>query len=145
SLERLASVSDALQLTNRFADIVERDSACNARQANARCHNESDFSVFEFLIELQRAEDLFARKRWGQTRGQLVSLQEADNRIALIRRQASPLTGDRARGDNSKAHRFSVQKFPVISGAFNRVTNRVTEIKNSMLASLVPLIFRNDF
>ena len=69
----------------------------------------------------------------------------ADNGIALIRRQASPFNGNGARGSNSNAQRFSMKKFAIIAGAFNRVTKRVTEIETSALATFVALIFGDDF
>jgi hypothetical protein len=63
-----------LQFSNRLADIRERDLARKIGNSNARCYNETDFSAFEFLIELQRVENFLAWKIFGQTRRQLESL-----------------------------------------------------------------------
>ena len=75
---------------NRFANIVERYVVCEMRSADPRRHNESDFSAFEFFVELQRFEDFFAREIFRQRRGQFELPEKIDNRIALIRRQPSP-------------------------------------------------------
>src|SRR6266496_5383380 len=93
---KLSGLTDALQLFHRFANIVERYVVCEMRNADPGRHNESDFSAFEFFIELQRIEDLFAREIFRQLRGQLELPEKIDNRIALIRRQPSPSDGDRA-------------------------------------------------
>src|ERR1043166_8453835 len=114
------------------------------RGTDPRRYNEADFSAFEFFVEHQRVEDLFARKIFRQPRRQLELPEKIDNRIALVRRQPSPSDGDGTRSDNSKAQRFSVKKFSIIPGALNRVTNRVTEIKKSAFACLVALVFRHD-
>ncbi len=68
-----------------------------------------------------------------------------NNCITLIWWKPSLFNRDGACGDNSKTQRFSVKKFVEVFCAFNCVTNRVTEIKNSALTRLVPLIFRHDF
>ena len=114
------------------------------RSADSRRHDESDFSVFEFFVELQCVEDLFAREIFRQRRGQLELPEKIDNCIPLIRRQSSPSFGDGARSDNSKAQCFSVQKLAIISRALNRVTNRVTEIQKRALAGPVAFVFRDD-
>src|SRR5438046_10592328 len=140
----MASDARALQVFNRFANILERYVGYEMRSANPGRHNKSDFSAFELFIELQLVEDFFAREILRQSRGQRELPEKIDNRIALIRRQPSSSDGDGARGYNSKAQRFAMKKFPVISGALDRVANRVTEIKKSALASLVALIFGDN-
>src|SRR5438067_12335752 len=124
----MASDALALQVFNRFANILERYVGYEMRSANPGRHNKSDFSAFEFFIELQCVEDFFAREILRQSRGQLKLPEKIDNRIALVRRQSSLSNGNCARGDNSKAQRFSVQKLAIIPRALNRVTNRMTEI-----------------
>src|SRR5438874_7816813 len=141
----MASDALALQVSNRFANIAERYVVYEMRSANPGRHNKSDFSAFEFFIELQCVEDFFAREILRQSRGQLEPPEKIDNRIALIRRQSSPFYGDGARSDNSKAQRFAVKKFAIIAGALNRVTNRVTEIQKSALACFVVLVFGDHF
>src|SRR5207248_2950035 len=141
----MASDALDLQVSNRFANIAERYVVCEMRSADPGRHNKSDFSAFEFFIELQCIEDFFAREIFRQSRGQREPPEKIDHRIALIRRQPSSSDGDGARGDNSKAQRFAMKKFPVISGALDRVTDRVTEIKKSALASPVTLVFSHDF
>ncbi len=84
----LASDALALQCMDRFADIVDRYIARQARGADTRRHNKTNFSALEFFVELQCVDDLFARKLWRQTRRQLESLEKIDNFIALIRRQS---------------------------------------------------------
>ncbi len=86
----MASGTDALQFFHRFANIVERHVVCEMRSAELRRHNESDFSAFEFFVELQRVEDFFAREIFWQTSLAIELAQKIDNRIALIRRQSSP-------------------------------------------------------
>src|SRR5438874_4415186 len=140
----MASDALALQVSNRFANIAERYVVYEMRSADSGRYNKSDFSAFEFFIELQCVEDFFAREILRQSRGQRELPEKIDNRIALIRRQPSSSDGDGARGYNSKAQRFAMKKFPVISGALDRVANRVTEIKKSALASLVALVFSHD-
>src|SRR5207248_155582 len=125
----MASDALDLQVSNRFANIAERYVVCEMRSADPGRHNKSDFSAFEFFIELQCVEDFFAREILRQSRGQLELPEKIDNRIALIRRQPSLSNGNCARGDNSKAQCFSVQKLAIIPRALNRVTNRMTEIK----------------
>ena len=141
---KLSGLTDALQLFHRFANIVERYIVCEMRSADPRRHNESNFSVLEFFIELQRVEDFFARETFRQRRGQLELPEKIDNCIALIGRQASPSDGNGARGDNSETQRFAVKKLAIISCAFDGVANRVTEIKKSALASPVAFVFRDD-
>ena len=99
----MASDALALQVFNRFANILERYVVYEMRSANPRRHNKSDFSAFEFFIELQCVEDFFAREILRQSRGQLKLPEKIDNRIALVRRQPSSSDGNGARGDNTKA------------------------------------------
>src|SRR5438046_10637301 len=124
----MASDALALQVFNRFANILERYVVCEMRSANPGRHNKSDFSAFEFFIELQCVEDLFAREILRQSRGQRELPEKIDNRIALIRRQPSSSDGDGARGYNSKAQCFSVQKLAISPPPPNRVPKRITEI-----------------
>ncbi len=141
----MASDALALQVFNRFANILERYVGYEMRSANPGRHNKSDFSAFEFFIELQCVEDFFAREILRQSRGQRELPEKIDNRIALIRRQPSSSDGDGARGYNSKAQRFAVEKFAIIARTLNRVTDRVTEIQKRALASPVTLVFSHDF
>src|SRR5437879_4847737 len=139
-----ASDALALQIFNRLTNILKRYVGCEMRSADPRRHNESDFSTFEFFIELQCVDDLFSREVFRQTRGQFESREKIADGVALIRRESSSSDGDGARSDNSKAQRFSVKKFPVIARALDRVANCVPEIKKGALASLVALVFRYD-
>src|SRR5207245_10065093 len=84
------------------------------RSADSRRHDESDFSAFEFFVELQCVEDLFAREIFWQRRGQLKLPEKIDNCIPLIRRQSSPSDGDGARSVNSKAQCFFLYYCSVI-------------------------------
>ena len=86
----MASDTDALQPAYRFADIVERHIARQSGSANSKCDNESDFSAFEFFVELQSADDFVPRKILRQTRRQIESLQKVDHRIALCVGESSP-------------------------------------------------------
>src|SRR5438874_3437011 len=140
-----ASDALALQIFNRLTNILQRYVGGEMRSADPRRHNESDFSTFEFFIELQCVDDLFSREVSRQTRGQFESREKIANGVALIRREPSSSDGDGARSDNSKAQRFSVKKLAIISRAFDGVTDRVTEIKKSALASPVTLVFGHDF
>ena len=133
-----------LQLFHRFANVVERHIICDISHADARRDNETDFSIFEFFIELYRVENLPARKVRRQSRRQAELSEKINNRGALIRRQASFFHRDCARGNNSKAHCFSVQKFPVISGTFDRMADCVAEIQKRSLACAVTFVFRDD-
>src|SRR4030095_5623092 len=53
-----------LQFVNCFADIVEHDVPSKIGSADAGRYNESDFSAFEFLIELARADSASPWKTW---------------------------------------------------------------------------------
>src|SRR5262249_33739096 len=88
-----------LQVTDRFADVVERNGICEIRSPDFWRHNEADFSAFEFFIKLQCAHDFVSWKIFWQTRRQLESLQEIDGRIALLRRQAGSFESDCPRRD----------------------------------------------
>ena len=57
-----------LQFTNRFADIVHCDVGRDSRRTNVRRDNKSNFSGFEFLVELQRVDDFLARNASRQLR-----------------------------------------------------------------------------
>src|SRR5262249_40639678 len=138
------AAAQALQLFHRFPNIVERYVIRKIGNTDTWCDNEPDFSTFEFLIELYGLENLPTRKILRQTRGQRQSSEKINNRGALIRPQPSSFHRDRARGDNSKAHCFSMQKFPVISGPLDRVTNCMAEIQKRPLARPVLLVFGND-
>src|SRR6266567_3496826 len=70
--------------------------------------------------------------------------QKIDNRIALIARQSGFFHRDIAGRNNSKTDRFAVQKFLVITGALDRVTNSMTEIEQSAFTGAVSLVFRHD-
>src|SRR5881392_2299682 len=139
-----ASDALALQIFNRRANIGQSHIRCYLRTPDSRRHNESHLTAFEFLIELQCVEDLSTPKFFWQSRWQPELPEEIENRIALMQRQPNPFDRDGARSNNSKAQRFSVKKSPIISGALDRVPNRVTEIKKSAFASLVALVFRDD-
>jgi hypothetical protein len=114
-------------------------------RADARGHNKSHFSVLEFFVELDRFNDLLARKILRQFDRQLEFFEKISNRITLIRRQANLLSGDRARSDNSKTQRFAVKEFPIFSCALNGVANCVTKIQKRALASLVALVLATIF
>jgi len=77
-----------LQVVNHFANTVERHGVGDVRSADAWSYNKPEFSTFEFLIELQRVENLLAREIFWQSRRQLEAFQKINNRIKLIRRQA---------------------------------------------------------
>src|SRR6266516_3991317 len=66
------------------------------------------------------------------------------NRIALIGRQSRSLNGNGAGRHNSEAYCFAVKKFLIIASALDRVTNRMSEIKNRSFAGAITLVFRND-
>ena len=114
------------------------------RRADPRCHNKTDFSALEFLVEWQRFEDLFAREIWRQMRRQIEAPQKIDNRIALIARQCSSFYRDIASRDNSKTDRFAVKKFLVIAGSLDGVTYGVTKVEDSALAGAITLVFGYD-
>ena len=133
-----------LELFHRFANVVERHIICDISHADARRDNEADFSTFEFFIELYSVENLPARKVRRQSSRQPELSKKINNRGALIRRQTSFFHRDSASGNNSKAHRFSMQKFPVISCALNRVPNCVSEIQKRSLVCAVTFVFRHD-
>src|SRR5262245_21419799 len=140
----MASDTDALQFFHRVTNILERYVICEIRRANAWSENEPEFSAFEFLVESYCVENLLARKIPRQPRGQPKSDDEINNCEALIRPQPRSLYRDAASGNNSKAHGFSMQEFPVSSGTLDRVSHRVTEIQKRTLARPVTLIFRDD-
>src|SRR5205814_4930378 len=117
----MASDALALQVFNRFANILERHVGYEMRSANPGRHNKSDFSAFEFFIELQCVEDFFAREILRQSRGQLKLFEKIDNRIALVRRQPISSDGNGARGVNIKAQSFFVAKFAIIDRNLNPV------------------------
>jgi hypothetical protein len=52
SAKRQASDTDALQFVDRFADIINRYVARQARSADMRRHNKTNFSALEFFVEL---------------------------------------------------------------------------------------------
>jgi hypothetical protein len=53
----MASDTDALQRGYSLANIVGRYIICDVSSAYSRRHNESDFSTFEFFVELHRVND----------------------------------------------------------------------------------------
>ena len=136
----MASDTDALQLFNGLTNVIESHVVRDTRSADAWCHNEPHFSAFEFFIELYSVENLLARKLRWQPRRQSESSKKINNCVALIRRQPSPFHRNCASDNDSKAHRFSMKKFPVISGALDRVTDRVAEIQKCALASRVTFV-----
>ena len=83
----MASDTDALQRAYRLLDIVQRYIVCDVSSSYFRRHHKTDFSAFEFLVQLQCGEYFLARKIWGQTRRQFKSLQKTDYGIASCRRQ----------------------------------------------------------
>src|SRR5438445_13068685 len=70
--------------------------------------------------------------------------QKIDNRIALIARQSGFFHRDIAGRNNSKTNRFAVQKFLVITGALDRMTNSMTEIEKRAFAGTIMLVFGHD-
>ena len=84
----MASDTDALQCCYYLEDIVERDVGGEIGSADVGCYDKSDFSAFEFFIELNRADDFAPRKILRQTRWQIESLQKVDHRIALSGRES---------------------------------------------------------
>ena len=84
----MASDTDALQRCYCLEDIVERDVGGEIGSADVGCYDKSDFSAFEFFIELNRADDFALRKIFRQTRRQFESLQKTDDCIALSGRES---------------------------------------------------------
>src|SRR6266404_2062671 len=125
----MASDTDALQLFHSLPNVIESHVVRDTRSADAWCHDEPHVSAFEFFIELYSVENLFARKVRRQPRRQSESPKKINNCVALIRPQPSPFHRDCTSGYNPKTHRFSMKKFPVISGAFDRVTDRMAKIQ----------------
>ncbi len=121
--DALAFHRNALQIFCRLPNILECYIVRDVRNADAWRDDEPDFSTFEFFVELYCVENLLTWKILRQTRGQPKSGNEINNCGALIRREPSSFYRDRARSDNSKAHCFSMQEFPVISGALDCVAN----------------------
>ena len=107
----MAPDTDALQLSHRLANVVECHVIRDTRSTDAWCHNETHFSVFEFLVELYRVENLSSRKLRWQPRRQSESSKKTNNCVALIQPQSSFFNGDGASGHDSKAHCFSVEEF----------------------------------
>src|SRR6266404_5856856 len=70
--------------------------------------------------------------------------QKIDNRIALIARQSGFFHRDIAGRNNSKTDRFAVQKFLVITGALDRMTNSMTKIEKRAFAGTIMLVFGHD-
>src|SRR5215470_16551120 len=99
-----------LQRAHRFANVVECYVMGDVGNADAWRYDETDSSVFEFLVHLYRFENLFARELRRQPRRQSESFQQTNDRIALLRPQSSFCNGDNARGNDSKADCFSVQE-----------------------------------
>jgi len=142
--DALAFHRNALQLFHCLTNIVDSHVIRDVCSADAWRHNKAHLPAFKFLIELYCIDNLLTRKLRRQTRGQRESGEEINDRGALICRQPGSFQRDRARGDNSQADCFSMEEFPVISGALDRVANRVAEIQKRALARPVALIFRDD-
>ena len=140
----MASDTHALQLFHGLMNVIESHVVCDTRSADAWRHNEPHFSAFEFFIEFHCVENLLAWKLRWQPRRQSESSKKINNCVALIRPQSRSFYRDRARGDNSKAHRFSMKEFPVIPGAFDGVANCMAEIQKRTVARPVALVFRDD-
>ena len=64
----MASDIDALQLFHRLTNVVESHVVRDTCSADAWCHNEPDFSAFEFFVELYCVENLLTRKFGWQPR-----------------------------------------------------------------------------
>src|SRR5438552_6215706 len=140
----MASGTDALQLIDRFTNVLHCHVARQMRRADPRSHNKADFSALEFLVEWHRFENLFARKIWRQMRRQIEAPQKIDNRITLIGRQCSSFYRDITSRDNSKTDRFAVKKFLIIAGSLDSVAYCVTEVEDSAFAGSITLVFGYD-
>src|SRR5882672_7200682 len=140
----MASDKVALQLFHGLMNVIESHVVRDTRNADAWYHNKPHFSAFKFFVELYCVENLLAWKLRWQPRRQSESSKKINDCGALIFRQLGSLHRDRARGDNSKAHCFSMQKFPVISGTLDRVANCMAEIQKRTLPRPVTLVFRDD-
>src|SRR4030095_205775 len=140
----MASDTDALQFFHGFADIVESYIICDIRPADARRDDKADFSGFEFFVQLYCVENFFTWKVRRQPRGQPELSQKINNCGALICREPGSFDGDGAGSDDSKAHCLPMQKFPVISGALDRVPTCVAEIQDRTQARSVQLVFGDD-
>ena len=63
----MASDTDALQLFHGLTNVMESHVVRDTCNADAWCHNEADFSAFEFFIELY-ASKIFLRGNLGGNR-----------------------------------------------------------------------------
>ena len=102
------------------------------------------FSCSNFLSNFTASRIFLRGKSDGNRVGNRNPSKKIDNRGALISRQPSFFHRDCAGGDDSKAHRFSVQKFPVISGVLDCMANCMTEIQKRSPACAVMFVFRHD-
>src|SRR6266446_6925349 len=139
-----SAAADALQLFHGLPNVIESHVVRDTRSADAWCHDEPHLSAFEFFVELYCVENLLTRKIPWQPRRQSESSKKINNCVTLIHRQSSFFQRDCASGNHSKAHCFSMQKFPVVSGTLDRVAYRMAEIQESALAGPVALVFRDD-
>src|SRR4029453_5547808 len=113
-------------------------------RSNTRRHNKSNLSADKFFVVRQHSEKFLARKIFRQLYRQIESLQKIDNCIPLLRRQAGFSYGDRTGRDDSEGDGFAMKKFPIISGALDRVADSMSEIKNRAFTCAVPFVFCND-
>src|SRR5437773_9718952 len=140
----MASDTDALQLFHGLMNVIESHVVRDTRSADAWRYNEADFPAFELFVELYCVENLLTRKILRQTRGQPELAKKINNRSALIRPEPGSFHRDRARGDNAKAHCFSMQEFAIIPGTLDRVTDCVAEIQKRTLACSVTFVSADD-
>src|SRR5437762_1269200 len=110
----MAPDTDALHLPHRFADVVECYVIGDVGSTDAWCHDETKFSVLEFLVHHYSVENLSTRELRRQPRRQSELFKQTNDRIALLRSQSSFCNRDGTRGHDSKAYRFSVQELRVI-------------------------------
>src|SRR4029453_14371685 len=90
--------------------------------------DEPDFAALEFFVELERFQDFFPRNLGRQLRRKLKFFQKIDNRVPVVLREPGFPGKDFTGRDHSESDRFSVRNFLVISGALDRVPDRVTEV-----------------
>src|SRR6266478_8771049 len=114
------------------------------RRSNCRRQDETNFSALEFFVELQPVENFLARKICRQPSRQFEYAQKIDNCISLVSRQTGFLDRDGARRNNSEADSFAVEKFPIITRAFNRVADSMTKVEQRAFSRLIQLVFGND-
>src|SRR5438552_14431026 len=115
-----SATANALQLFHGFPNVIESHVVGDTCSADAWCHDEPHVSAFEFFVELYCVENPLTRKAPRQRRRQIEPSKKINNGAPLIQPQSRSFHRNRASGHNPKTHRFSMKKFPVISGAFDR-------------------------